>query len=156
MSASGDPSAQPRWVLGRRVTFERDAFIRRRFQNRLASSVGQYRCYQVLPVSARGVCFSCRGRREMNFKSSVIIFVCGIRVFRIFKTIPYQNVIRPYNSEIINNPYNIREIRIMWQVCTIDRVTTDSPYNEARCSGASLYFPSQVFLHSQDMAKVFI
>ena len=26
-------------------------------------------------------------------------------------------MIRPYNSQIINNPYNIREIRIMWQVC---------------------------------------
>ena len=53
----------------------------------------------------------------MNVKSSVVMFMCGIRVFRIFKTNPYQIVIRPYHSQIINNPYNIREIRIMWQVC---------------------------------------
>ena len=45
----------------------------------------------------------------MNFKSSVIICVCGIRAFRILKIIPYQNVLRPYNSQIINNSYNIRE-----------------------------------------------
>ena len=43
----------------------------------------------------------------MNFKSPDINCVCGIRVFRIFKTNPYQNVIRPYNSQVINNSYNI-------------------------------------------------
>ena len=60
--------------------------------------------------------FFCRGRRQMNFKSSVIIFVCGIRGFRIFKTNPYQNGIRPYNSQIINNPYNI--MRQVWPTTT--------------------------------------
>ena len=58
ISPSGDLSAQPRWALGRRATFERDAFIGRCFQNRLAPSVGQYRFHQDPPGSASSVCFS--------------------------------------------------------------------------------------------------
>ena len=80
----------------------------------------------------------CPGRLSIAWLVSLVVFSCHMVsnwwharsighlwgswyalpwVFRIFKPIPYQNVIRPYNSQIINNPYKIREIRIMWQVC---------------------------------------
>ena len=69
--------------------------------------------------------FFCRGRRQMNFKSSVIIFVCDIRVFRIFKTNPYQNVIQPYNTQIINNPYRPKHTGNPYHVAGLSSSTTD-------------------------------
>ena len=75
ISPSGDPSAQPQWALGRRVAFERDAFIGRRIQNRLAPSVGQYRFHQVPPGSARSVCFSVAVVRKLIL-NHLLSFVC--------------------------------------------------------------------------------
>ena len=82
ISPSCDPSAQPRWALGRPVTFERDAFIGR-FQNRLAPSVGQYRFYQVPPGSARSVCFSVAvvGKWILNRLLSFLFAVYGFSVY---------------------------------------------------------------------------